>query len=163
MIADKSVPALFKSVLDLDKKNHYIEPIVYPLSHAFYNISIYLITLMAFERYMCVCWPQKSKSIVTLKKTKIYIICCVFVGLIFTIPRFFQYKYEFNEESQSYEVLDTYKTIGESYKLYYLNWSHMIYRLIIPTISLAFFNISIFREVCKIISGEKPKPTKSQL
>ena len=87
MIADKSVPALFKSVLELDKKNHYIEPIVYPLSHAFYNISIYLITLMAFERYMCVCWPKKSKSIVTLKKTKIYIICCVFVGLIFTIPR----------------------------------------------------------------------------
>ena len=87
MIVDKSVPALFKEVLELDKKNHYTEPIVYPLVHAFYNISIYLITLMAFERYMCVCWPQKSKSIVTLKKTKIYIICCVFVGLIFTIPR----------------------------------------------------------------------------
>ena len=87
MIADKSVPALFKALLCLDKKNHYTEPIVYPLCHAFYNISIYLITLMAFERYMCVCWPQKSKSIVTLKKTKIYIICCVFVGLIFTIPR----------------------------------------------------------------------------
>ena len=88
MIADKSVPALFKALLCLDKKNHFTEPIVYPLCHAFYNISIYLITLMAFERYMCVCWPQKSKSIVTLKKTKIYIICCVFVGLIFTIPRF---------------------------------------------------------------------------
>ena len=89
-------------------------------------------------------------------KTKIQILSDLFA-------RFFQYKYEFNEESQSYEVLDTYNTIGESYKLYYLNWSHMIYRLIIPTICLAFFNISIFREVCKIISDEKPKPTKSQL
>ena len=52
MIVDKSVPALFKEVLELDKRNHYIEPIVYPLLHAFYNISIYLITLMAFERYI---------------------------------------------------------------------------------------------------------------
>ena len=52
MIADKSVPALLKSVWCLDNKNHYIEPIVYPLTHAFYNISIYLTTLMAFERYI---------------------------------------------------------------------------------------------------------------
>ena len=89
-------------------------------------------------------------------KTKIQILNELFA-------RFFQYKYEFNEKSQSYEVLDTYKTIGESYKLYYLNWSHMIYRLIIPTTSLAFFNISIFREVCKIISDEKLKYTKKSV
>ena len=89
-------------------------------------------------------------------KTKIQILSDLFA-------RFFQYKYEFNEKSQRYEVLDTYKTIGDSYKLYYLNWSHIIYRLIIPTTSLAFFNISIFREVCNIISDEKLKSTKSQL
>ena len=112
-----------------------------------YNTSIYLTILLAFERYLCVCWPKKAKYICTPKKTKIYILICALIGLTYTMPRFFQFKYEFNEEKERYEVMKT--TFGKSYdyKKGYLTWSDFVYRLILPTFCLAYFNIAVFREV----------------
>ena len=107
-----------------------------------YNTSIYLTILLAFERYLCVCCPKKAEKICTPKKTKIYIFICVMIGIVYTIPRIFQRKY-----GKHYEIMKT--TFGKSneYNKGYLTWSDFVYRLILPTLCLAFFNIAIFREV----------------
>ena len=131
----------------IDKKFNYPKPITTPLSHMVYNTSIYLTILLAFERYLCVCWPKKAKYICTPKKTKIYILICALIGLIYTIPRFFQFKYEFNEKKEHYEVMKTIFEESYGYRKGYLTWSDFVYRLILPTICLAYFNIAVFREV----------------
>ena len=131
----------------IDKKFNYPKPITTPLSHMVYNTSIYLTILLAFERYLCVCWPKKAKYICTPKKTKIYILICALIGLIYTIPRFFQFKYEFNEKKEHYEVMKTNFEKSYGYRKGYLTLSDLVYRLILPTICLAYFNIAVFREV----------------
>ena len=122
-----------------------------------YNTSIYLTILLAFERYLCVCCPKKAEKICTPKKTKIYIFICVMIGIVYTIPRIFQRKY-----GKHYEIMKT--TFGKSneYNKGYLTWSDFVYRLILPTLCLAFFNIAIFREVSRYLkkpSGAKRAPS----
>ena len=147
IIIRKSISALFL----IDKKFNYPKPIASPLTHMAYNTSIYLTILLAFERYLCVCLPKKAEKICTPKKTKIYIFICVMIGVVYTIPRIFQRKY-----GEDYEVMET--TFGKSteYRKGYLTWSDFVYRLILPTLCLAFFNIALFREVSASKSPHEP-------
>ena len=92
-----------KSISDLfliEKKYNYPKPIAGPLTHMAYNASIYLTILLAFERYLCVCWPKKAEKICTPKKTKvpsmsfysdfILILSRFYSDFILTLSRFFR-------------------------------------------------------------------------
>ena len=79
------------------------------------------------------------------------------IGVVYTIPRILQRKY-----GEDYEVMMT--TFGEStgYKKGYLTWSDLVYRLILPTLCLAFFNIALFREVSASKSPHGPRVLAGQ-
>ena len=91
-----------------------------------------------------------------------YIFICVLIGLIYTIPRFCQFKYEFNEERERYEVMETDFGESDDYKENYLNWSDFVYRLILPTTCLGYFNFAVFREVSKAKGDPSPKGSHVQ-
>ena len=100
LIIDKALKALF----NLDGKTFYVKLIASPVSNVAYNTSIYFTVLLAFERYVSICLPKKAKKWCTLSKTKMYIIAIPLLTLIYTTPRFFQRKLDFNMTIQSYEI-----------------------------------------------------------
>ena len=143
MVIHKSIKAIFV----IDSKLFYIKPIASPLSHVAYTTSMYLTILLAFERYLKICHPNTATKICTLSNTKKFIFLASFVGFFYSFPRFFQRTWEYDTEDQIYEVKKTAFGKTDNYKKMYLNWSNLVFRMILPTISLIFFNVFTFIQV----------------
>jgi len=80
----KSVPVLF----DMNSKTFYIKLFASPVSHVAYTTSMILTVLLALERYLQVCHPQKAKKTCTLKNAKICTVFATPLGLFTRFPDF---------------------------------------------------------------------------
>ena len=143
MVIHKSIKAIFV----IDSKLFYIKPIASPLSHVAYTTSMYLTILLAFERYLKICHPNTATKVCTLSNTKKFIFLASFVGFFYSFPRFFQRTWEYDTEDQIYEVKKTAFGKTDNYKKMYLTWSNLVFRMILPTICLIFFNVFTFIKV----------------
>ena len=143
MVIHKSIPTIF----EIESKYFYIKPIASPLSNVAYTTSMYLTVLLAFERYLKVCHSNTARNVCTLSNAKKYIMLACFLGLVYSFPRFFQRTWEYDAEDQIYEVKKTAFGKTDNYKKMYLTWSNLVFRMILPTISLIFFNVFTFIKV----------------
>ena len=143
MVIHKSIPTIF----EIESKYFYIKPIASPLSNVAYTTSMYLTVLLAFERYLKVCHSNTARNVCTLSNVKKYITLASFMGLVYSFPRFFQRVLKYDTENKCYEVKKTAFADTDDYKKMYLTWSNFVFRLIIPTISLTFFNVFTFIKV----------------
>ena len=60
-----------------------------PVAHM---CSIWLVVLVAANRYWAVCRPHHVTEAWSLKRTQIYVVCVVFGAIVFNSPRIFEYK-----------------------------------------------------------------------
>ena len=137
MMIIKNIEEMFH----LEGDTYYPKLFASPMSHLAYNMSIYLTVLLAFERYLQVCFQSKARSLCTPKKTQIYIVAIFLVCAIYTMPRFFQRKLDDDNR-----IFNNFKD-NFSYEVIFLTWARLVFRFIIPTICLAFFNFCIFMKV----------------
>ena len=156
MVIHKSIPTIF----EIESKYFYIKPIASPLSNVAYTTSMYLTVLLAFERYLKVCHSNTAKNVCTLSNVKKYIMLASFMGLVYSFPRFFQRVLEYDANNECYEVKKTAFANTDDYKKMYLTWSNLVFRLIIPTISLTFFNVVTFIKVNDSFSNHIPQYEK---
>ena len=134
------LPIIFKKSLGISKMFNILRPI----QQIAWTTSIHLITLLAIQRYFSV---VKGK-IPSFTKTIISIFSIVLFGVVYNIPRFFEYNTESHingmivVENKEHGLLS-----NETYITGYLTWSNFIFRLILPLSTITFCNIRFTRKV----------------
>ena len=134
------LPILFKKSFGIAK----VFNILWPIQQIAWTTSIYLITLLAIQRYVSV---VKGK-IPSFTQTIVSIVFVILFGVVYNIPRFFEYNTESHingmivVENKEYGLLS-----NETYITGYLTWSNFIFRLILPLSTITFCNIRFTRKV----------------
>ena len=134
------LPIIFKNSFGIAK----VFNILWPIQQIAWTTSIYLITLLTIQRYVSVFQGR----IPSFTKTIVSIISVILFGVVYNIPRFFEYNTESHingmivVENKEYGLLS-----NETYITGYLIWSNFVFRLILPLSIITFCNIRFTRKV----------------
>ena len=113
----------------------------YPAREICFVSSIYMTVAISLERYLGICHPHLQFS----RGALVYILSVLFIDFAFTFPKFLEIKYSFKNDKLAYEIQDFKKT--KHYKYGYHLWASVIFKSIIPLVSLLFLNGSIIATI----------------
>ena len=166
MIVVVSLPLIFGiSVLNLpnyptvDEQIHKynvlihspLTPVLWPICGSAHLTGIYLMVLLAYERYVAIC----QKHIISMEKTKEYVLCIIPMCIIFNIP--LCWEYEWTTETfgsgnftRNFTIAITTELLNNHSLLYFPIYSlgaNLIFRFIIPIFCFVLFNCLMIKEV----------------
>ena len=101
--------------------------------------SIYMTVAISLERYLGICHPHLEFS----RGALVYILPVLFINLAFNFPKFLEIKYSL--ESGTFEEQEFWETY--QYEQGYRLWASVIFKTIIPLVSLLFLNGSIIATI----------------
>ena len=125
-------------------QNHLTQTWRFPVDVMAYTTSTYLTVLVSVERYLAVC----RKKVISIKKTKFYIIYVIVFAICMGLPLLWVYKYEETKDGVTHLAL-TELGCNKTFRIVYLFVVQICQNLILPTLCLIVFNILIFKEVSK--------------
>ena len=99
--------------------------------------SIYMTVAISLERYLGICHPQLQFS----RGALVYILPVVIIDFAFTFPTFMEIEYSFENGTLETRFKDM--RYEHQYEQAYNLWAEVIFKTIIPLISLFFLNGSI--------------------
>ena len=145
---------------------------VYPARNMFMVCSIYMIVILAFERYLAITYPvaYRQRSIANMTHR---IICYILPGIVFSfiyyIPKFFDLKvgqikfrvkkitdisdakhHQNNETLTEYVLIPTKLRLHQQYIFWYINVSNFILTAFVPVCLLMFLNYKIISGIRKL-------------
>ena len=125
---------------------------LYPYAHFFVNLSVctsaWLTVSVAVERYILVCHPTRSKSLITIARAKIISFMCFFLMTSVALPSVLRYETvekQVYRDGKNYTELDVKLTElwqNQQFVLIY-NWVQSLLRSIIPLFVLIAMNAFI--------------------
>ena len=118
-----------------------VYPLWYPIGNISYMGSLYLTILLSFERYMAVC----HRINITKRKTLKYIVYVFLFVLIFCLPTFGIWKWEY--DNGILKAKPTNLLYNKTFNMVYFAVLNGCFRSVLPTLSLIVFNILIYKEV----------------
>ena len=128
-----------------------LTPVLWPIFGCAHLIGVYLMVLLAFERYVAIC----QKHIISLKKTKKYVLYIMSMCIIFNIP--LCWEYEWTTETfgsgnftRNFTIAITTELLNNHSLLYFPIYSlgaNLIFRFIIPIFCFVLFNFLMIKEV----------------
>ena len=120
-----------------------LTPVLWPIFGCAHLTGIYLMVLLAGERYVAIC----QKRIISLKKTKVYTFCIVSMCILFNIPFCWEFEWRTDSfESGNFTICTTTELFNNHSSLYFQIYglaANLIIRailLIICFVVLNFFN-----------------------
>ena len=166
MIVVVTVPSMFGiAVLNLpnfptvdEQINKYnlilpspLTPVLWPIFGCARLTSVYLMVLLAFERYAAIC----HKHIIGMKKTKKYVLCIIPLCIIFNIPLCWEYgwvteTFGSGNFTRNFTIAITTELLNNHSLLYFPLYSlgaNLIFRTIIPIFCFALFNFLVIKQV----------------
>jgi len=99
--------------------------------------SIYMTVAISMERYLGICHPHLQFS----RGALIYVLPVVIISFAFTFSKFLEYRYIFVNGTLESEPKDFRNT--NHYRSAYRLWASVVFKTIIPLVSLLFLNGSI--------------------
>ena len=136
---------LWKSYLQ-----QFFEIYIYlPLSNWFGCVSVWLTTVVSFERYFCVAYPLKAKYLWTSQITRCIIIGIYISGFLMYLPYFFLRT--INDEGAPPGYTDW----GNSDGAYVYSWIRMFLVKTIPVVSVTVLNALLLYRLLKINNKRK--------
>ncbi len=122
----------------------------------FIMTSTWLTVTMSTERYLAICHPLKSRKVLTLRRTKIAIICVYIFSALFNLPVFWRYSINAKScnGSTNYSVVPEILFHSDSFDhAYRATWA--VVGNFVPLILLLFFNVCLMREIHKSYAMRK--------
>ena len=129
--------------LTLPPYDDWVGGVCYPVREVCMIGSIYMTVAISMERYLGICHPHLQFS----RRALVYVLPVVFISFAFTFPKFLENKYFFVNGTLVLEHQDFRKT--KHYKNTYRLWASVIFKTIIPLVSLLFLNGSIIAVIKK--------------
>ena len=111
------------------------------------TIAVWLVVLVTLDRYIAICHPFDVNRLCTLPRAKLIVAGIVAIAVLYNIPRFFEHKI-----AQKFDYcLKTFKTVAlhsdmrndRVYYIVYKTLMYIIFRMIIPLITLFVLNIRL--------------------
>ena len=124
-----------------------LTPVLWPIFGSAHLTGTYLMVLLAYERYVAIC----QKQIISMEKTKKYILCVMFICIIFKIP--FCWQFEWANETfgfRNFTIAKTTELLNNHSLLYfpiYCLGAHLIFSFAIPIFCFVLFNCLMIKEV----------------
>lgn len=129
----------------------YMFPYVHPVAIICQVTSIWLTLAFTVDRYIMICHPFQSEHMCSKCRARFAIGVIFVVGILFNIPRFFEYEtVEFNVETDTYVVYRL-TEFGKSdiFREVVHSWLYLIFVCGLPFISLAVLNAFLMQAVHK--------------
>ena len=128
-----------------------LTPVLWPIFGSAHLTGTYLMVLLAYERYVAIC----QKQIISMEKTKKYILCVMFICIIFKIP--FCWQFEWANETfgsgnftRNFTIAKRTELLNNHSLLYfpiYCLGAHLIFSFAIPIFCFVLFNCLMIKEV----------------
>lgn len=128
-----------------------LTPVLWPIFGCAHLIGVYLMVLLAFERYVAIC----ENHIISMQKTKKYVLCIMPICIIYNIPLCWDYEWTLETFGSGNftrnitiairaEFLDNHSMLG--FKIYRFI-ADLIFRTLIPIFFFALFNFLMIKRV----------------
>ena len=129
---------------------------VWPLGYITQMWTVWMIVIVAGNRYIAVCRPMDAPRLCTKYNVQLEILITAGAVCVYNIPRFFDYRYVLQNVTKVDSNNITYwkeewKNMGiESISLYnilYANVCYVMFVFILPLVIIIFFNVHLMRGV----------------
>ena len=117
----------------------------YPLSFTFRMINTWLTTFLTFDRWIAVCRPLHAQRLVTKRMSMIHMTIVIFAAIVISIPRWFEYRINFNLKTDMVEVHPTELATNKYYTIIYKIFFFLTMMYIIPMVTLLVLNTKLVR------------------
>ncbi len=130
----------------------YIQTFVWPVTHMIQMGTVWMMVLIATNRYIAVCKPLHAPHLITKRNVKIQIGVMALCIIAYNIPRYFEFKYiPQNVTLANNETVLEEVNIGLAskmiYNILYENISYCLFVFLIPLIVLVVLNVHLVREL----------------
>ena len=139
-----------------------IEPIypafqtyAWPLTHIVQMCTVWMMVLVAGNRYIAVCRPLEAPRLCTKHNVQLEIAIMASAVVVFNIPRFFEYRYVTVNATETANNVTVYreesKNVGLTslhiYNILYENVSYCLFVFLLPLLVLIFFNVHLMHDL----------------
>lgn len=135
----------------------YTFPYISPMCNTFQTISIWLTLGFTVDRYIMICHPFQGVQFCSRKRAVLVVIALHILGIIFTLPQFFEKRTVVQYFGDHKIVAVDYTKFGSSQG--YLSgvhlWAYLIFIFVLPCVTLAVLNFLLILAVKKSRSTER--------
>ncbi len=138
---------------------------LYPYAHFFFNMSVcvssWLTVSVAVERYLLVCHPIRSKTVISIAKAKVISIVCFVIMTAVAIPSALRYEtidktvFQDGKNITELDVVLTSLWKENTFLMSSYNWLQSLLRSIIPLFILAVMNAFIINALRKTRASKR--------
>ncbi|KAI0229586.1 FMRFamide receptor, partial [Lamellibrachia satsuma] len=128
----------------------------WPLAHIVQMCTVWMMVLVAGNRYFAVCRPLDAPRLCTRHNVQLEIMIMASAVCVFNIPRFFEYRYvthnvttidENNITSWDERSENVGLTSLHLYNILYENVSYCLFVFLLPLLILIFFNVNLMHDL----------------
>ena len=128
----------------------YIFVYLFPLLLIAQTASIWVVVLLAVNRYIAVCFPLKALRWCAISKVKKQLACVLLFAVLYNLIRFAEFRihtYETNDNGTTYKTVARHTKLGNErlYHILYHNVMYMIFLLGLPILILTVLNIRLMQ------------------
>ena len=131
----------------------------WPIAHIVQMGTVYMMVLVAANRYIAVCKPLHAPRLCTKRQVQTQLIIMTAGIIIYNIPRFFEYKYQRTEVVVDNVTTTVEENIGliehKTYNIVYENVSYCLFVFLIPLLILIVLNVHLVQELKKAQQNRK--------
>jgi hypothetical protein len=123
---------------------------VYPIVGATQALSVWITLALTIDRYLYVCKPYLGNKLCTRKRS-CYVICSLYLlSIIYSIPQFFEYKYDVhNITSENILIIPSLTEIGRSqifFRIYHI-FIYTLFICLIPFGTISILNAFLINNI----------------
>ena len=127
----------------------YILVYIYPVSWIAQTASIWVVVLLAVNRYIAVCFPLKALRWCTISKVRKQLAVVLLFAVLYNLIRFAENRaiYKTNDNGTKYTIYIAYTKLGDEtlYHILYNNVMYLIFLLGLPISTLTVLNIRLMK------------------
>ncbi|XP_013379691.1 FMRFamide receptor [Lingula anatina] len=141
----------------MDSYSHYkayTAVSIWPFAMMAQTSTIWMVLVVAIERYIAICWPTKARMLCTISHARKEVIGVTIFSVLFNIPRFFEnYITEDGcSMKMSFDFTELYN--NPNYRIFYTVVLYSLVNAVIPLITVSFININL---TCSLRQASKAR------
>ena len=138
--------------------------VIVALLNASLSWTVWMIVLVAGNRYIAMCRPMMASKLCTINKVRLKILIMAAAVCVFNIPHFIDYCIMDNETIlfENMPKHEKFACEGMFYYIIYVNALHCIFVFILPLAIIIFFNVHLMRSLKVAQRSRKAMTSRSR-
>lgn len=130
----------------------YLQIYAWPFAHMAQMGTVWMMVIVAANRYIAVCKPLQAPTLCTKTRVKIQIFIMTVGIVLYNLPRFFEYRYiQYNVTMPDNSTVTEERNVGlvsqHLYNILYENVAYCLFLFLIPLLILLILNVHLVWEL----------------